>query len=125
MVQWHLEEFIRLYLKLMKDPMTLGTLFAYIIDSVSKMEGKEICYLKRMPDGSIYVFKRAYCWEGLQAWKQCPHFRCLIISPCSDLPCPDGPYFKIDPYEGLTRQEKAALIADKIRMGAENCGKQQ
>jgi hypothetical protein len=123
-VQWHLEEFVRLHLMLMQDPMTLGTLLGYITDSLSKMEDKEICYLKRMPDGMTYVFKRAYCWEGVKNWKKCPEFRCLVQFPCCDLPCPNGDHYYDDPFENLTEDQKRELRSFIKRLEEESSGKQ-
>jgi hypothetical protein len=123
-VQWHLEKFVKLYLKLIKDPPTLGVFFAYITDSLPKMEDKEVCYLKRMPDGKIYVFKRAYCWEGIEAWKKCPEFRCLVQFPCCDLPCPYSSDHYVDPFEGLDQDEEAAIISHKEQQDKENSEKQ-
>jgi len=117
MVQWHLEEFVRLYLKMMKNPVTLGEFIAYITDALPKMEDKEICYLKTMPDGKIYIFKRAFCWEGVETWRKCPHFRCLVQFKCCDLPCPynedySGPNGNVHQNETTiseSREEKQAI----------------
>jgi len=123
-VQWHLEEFVRLYLKIMKNPITLGEFIAYVTDALSKMEDKEICYLKRMPDGKIYIFKRAFCWEGVRNWKKCPEFRCLVQFPCCDLPCPNGDNYYENPLENLDEDKKRELKSFMKRLEEENSGKQ-
>jgi hypothetical protein len=123
-VQWHLEEFVRLYLKLMKNPFTLGTFLAHITDSISKMEDKGICYLKRMPDGNIYAFKRAYCWEGVRNWKKCPEFRCSVKFPCCDLPCPNGDDYYENPIDNLDEYQKKELKSFMKKLEEENSGKQ-
>lgn len=87
MAQYRLEEFIRIYLKWMKNPPTLGTFFAYVTDYLPRMEDNGACYLKKMPDGKIYMFKRIYCWHSDETWRKCPEFRCLVQFPCCDLPC--------------------------------------
>ena len=124
MVQWHLEEFVRLYLKLKKNPVTLGEFIAYVTDALPRMENKEICYLKTMPEGRVYMFKRAYCYYSDETWRKCPHFRCLVKFQCCDLPCPYGPDYYADPFEVLSEDEKAALAAYKRHVDEENCGKQ-
>jgi len=123
-VQWHPEEFVRLYLKMMKNPITLGEFIAYITDALSKMEDKEICYLKRMPDGKIYTFKRAFCWEGVRNWKKRPEFRCLVQFPCCDLPCPNGDNYYENPLESLDEDKKRELKSFMKRLEEENSGKQ-
>jgi hypothetical protein len=124
MVQWHLEEFVRLYLKMMKNPVTLGEFIGYIIDVLPKMEDKEICYLKTMPEGRIYMFKRAYCWYPVETWRKCPHFRCLVKFQCCDLPCEYSPDYYNDPLDDLDEDEKAGLLAYKKQQKEENFGKQ-
>jgi len=81
-IQWHLEELVRLYLKPKKNPPSVETFFAYISEALPKMEGKRICYLKKMPDSSTHMFKRIFCYESDEAWRSCPQIRCPIVFPC-------------------------------------------
>jgi len=55
----------------------------FFIRTLRKMEDKNVCYIKAMPDKRPRIFKRFYCCYDLEVWKKCPEYRC-VIWPCNE-----------------------------------------
>lgn len=83
-VQGYLEKFVKSYLRWMKEPQNLEVFHGFIDQELIEMENREACFYKTMPDGSVYLFKKAFRYCEFQQWKKCPEFRCLIEFPCCD-----------------------------------------
>lgn len=85
----HLKKFIQLFLEsLDRNAIELSRVSAFTSKILNEMEIEGICYLKRMPNGRIYLFKKLLCCCTVKKWKECPKFHCPIW-PCNeDLECP-------------------------------------
>jgi len=84
-----LKEFFRLLMKsLDKNSIELSRVSAFANTIWKELEEEGICYSKKMPNGKIRIFKNVYCCSGLEAWKNCPEYKCPIW-PCDiGLQCP-------------------------------------
>ena len=79
--KWHLEEFFRLFLDSVdKNSIDGQIVFLYILRTLKKMENRDICYIKTMPNKRPRIFKKFYCYLGLEKWKKCPEYFC----PCDN-----------------------------------------
>jgi len=87
MMQWHLRNYVRLYLKLWGSPQNLATFHKDIDEALDKMETEGVCFLKTIPSSGTYMFKQISCYLDTEYWKKCPHFLCQINFPCCDS-CP-------------------------------------
>jgi len=98
-----LEEFFQLFLEsLGKNSIEVQRVSAYMNDAMKKMEEKGIFYMKTMKNGRAKIFKKLYCCLGLNVWKKCPEYSCLIW------PCDENSTCPYDPYHN----EETHLIVD-------------
>lgn len=103
----HLKKFIQLYLdSFRKNSIELWRVYSFTHGIWDEMEAECICYLKRMPNGEIRIFKEPPCCCTFKKWKKCPEYRCLIW------PCDEGsecPYNE----EELTIKIDAEIVLDE------------
>ena len=107
----HLKECFRLLLESVDrnsiEWSRFRAFFNRVLNEVLKeLEAEGVCYVKELPSGKVRIFKRVYCCETVEDWKECPEYRCPIW-PCEQgSECPYHPR-EHEPIEAIevTHQE--------------------
>lgn len=85
----HLKTFIRLFLESINgNSIDLSKIVAFANTVWREVESDNICYLKRMPNGRIRVFRELHCCCPIEDWKNCPEYNCPAWPLGRGLACP-------------------------------------